>query len=544
MNGQPESEQFQNFQERLSQWVSSQGFWFQLRYSLSGGGAKGALAFHLLKIATRLGIFIIILALGLVWFLARQTGTKGYHEKLKASFKEKLRAEEVEMQNFSREQGEFEIGRMAFKGGERTFFSGLEIQNMKCRMGMFDSMSKSWDPGLIEISSAYIDLRAGADSQQASKSMADVLFQDTGRVSLNSIQVSSMTMRWGYSDRSRGSIEGSNMRAQRLPDSWRLRFRGGTFTQNWLKRLEIVELDVVFGRQGILFETAIFKKNNGNISFSGLKVKAGERPDVSGKMILQGVDIASVVPAAVRNFVEGTFSGEFRVFGSTNSTEGVGFEGKVELDKENVIVIRDRIHLLKALSVVDGFNNYRRVDFNKGSFEMRSADGKLELTDVDIRAQYLFTMKGNLTVRQPNEEEAGNFDDSKGGMDQFDALIADDALNSEMEVTLRGAAESTNDKGKVGFKKAEVSLFDRLGLGAADRRLQETASERVFRTYRYEGDFSITLPKDAFSRAPQLIEAYPARASDGRIPMEVPISGVLYDLTLKQSEEIYKMGAR
>jgi hypothetical protein len=31
-----ESEQSQNFNERLSQWVANQGFWFQIRYSMTG----------------------------------------------------------------------------------------------------------------------------------------------------------------------------------------------------------------------------------------------------------------------------------------------------------------------------------------------------------------------------------------------------------------------------------------------------------------------------------------------------------------------------
>ena len=35
-----ETEQLQNFNERLSQWVANQGFWFQVRYSMSGTGME------------------------------------------------------------------------------------------------------------------------------------------------------------------------------------------------------------------------------------------------------------------------------------------------------------------------------------------------------------------------------------------------------------------------------------------------------------------------------------------------------------------------
>ena len=54
-----ESEQSQNFNERLSQWVANQGFWFQVRYSMSGSGMKGRAMFHLLRIGFRLLVFLL-----------------------------------------------------------------------------------------------------------------------------------------------------------------------------------------------------------------------------------------------------------------------------------------------------------------------------------------------------------------------------------------------------------------------------------------------------------------------------------------------------
>ena len=59
-----ESEQLQNFNERLSQWVANQGFWFQVRYSMSGSGMKGRAMFHLLRMGFRLLIFLALVALG------------------------------------------------------------------------------------------------------------------------------------------------------------------------------------------------------------------------------------------------------------------------------------------------------------------------------------------------------------------------------------------------------------------------------------------------------------------------------------------------
>ncbi len=512
---------------------------------MSGGGSKGALGFHFLKLAARLGVFLVILAIGAWVFLVRQSGTEGYQEDLKASLKEKFGAGEIEMKGFSKEHGEFYISGLAMEGGEETFFTGMEVKNLKCRMGLFDLFTKEWDPGLIEISRVHLGLRAGADSKASSKAIGDVLFQDTGRVKIQAIEVADMSLEWGYSERTRGAVIGSRMRAQRLENGWRLRFKGGTFSQNWLKRLEIEELEIVFGRQGIVFEKAVFKKDGGFVTFNGLKVKAGERPEVTGKMNVRKMSVSSIIPVAVRNFVEGTVSGEFAITGSTNSTEGIGFEGDIDLKGEDVIALRDRIHLLRALSVVDAFNTYRRIDFRDGSLHLKSHGGTLELTDVDLSADELFRMKGELTVRLPTDDEAKIFVDPGSGDGGFDVILNDDELGAQPDLTLKGAAKNANGNEGVGFAKSDdESLFNRLGLSVQNRRLEEKAAAQLSRSLRYEGKFTISLKGEAFARAPQLAEMYPVDEKTKRIPMEVVLDGILYDLTLDQAEHIYKNGAR
>jgi hypothetical protein len=76
------------------------------------------------------------------------------------------------------------------------------------------------------------------------------------------------------------------------------------------------------------------------------------------------------------------------------------------------------------------------------------------------------------------------------------------------------------------------------------RRLEEQAADRLSRTLRYEGLFRITLPADAFERAPKLAAQFPVDANIGRIPMLVPIEGNLYEITLHQAEDIYQQGTR
>lgn len=539
MNGQPESEQSQNFQERLSQWVSSQGFWFQLRYSLAGGGMKGAVAFHALRLATRLMVFLLVAA-GLTWvFLVVRSGGEAFSREVSESLKGKLRSEEIQVQGLSREQGEFYVSRMAMTGGEDTFFTFLEARNLKCQMGLLDGLRKKWDPGNISIAKLDIGIRAGADSPEAAESMADVLFQANGAMQLRTISVDDASLQWGYSERTRGAIVGSKLRAEKLADGWRLKFRGGTFTQNWLKELEIVELDAVFGRQGVVFEKALFKKGQGFVSLIDLKVKAGERPEVSGAMTLRKVEVSPFLPAGVRDYLEGTISGQFKVFGSTNSTDGVGFEGEVGIAGDDCLVLRDKVRLLRSLDIVDSSHNYSRLDFREGSFLMTTHGGRMELSGVRMSAGEHFVIKGQMTVRLPTADEIVEF--NRGAVD---SRVPGILSAQDLGITLQRAGESSAS-GKVGFRKAaDESLFARLGLGAESRKLEVNAAARLAEAYRYEGLFTITLPQNVFAKAPRLQEMFPGNGANGSVVMEVPIEGLISEITEKQAKLIDEKSAK
>ena len=98
----------------------------------------------------------------------------------------------------------------------------------------------------------------------------------------------------------------------------------------------------------------------------------------------------------------------------------------------------------------------------------------------------------------------------------------------------------------MGFEKAEDdSLFNRLGVSVENRRLEEKAAEQLSRSLRYDGGFTISLKEEAFARAPTSCRGmFPVDEKTGRVPMTVPLDGLLYDLTLEQAEQIYKNGTR
>ncbi len=563
-----ESEHLQNFNDRLSQWISAQGFWFQLRYSMSGSGSGGQLTFQVLKMAARLLVFLLIIAVVVAIYLTRRTGTEGFREEVEESLKSGLHATDLNMHGLRHAQGELGINGLAAKGEDGAFFSSLEARNLRCKMSFLDGLMGKWDPGTVSISRLEVDLRAGADDDDSASQLAESMFGDSR---LKTIEVADATLRWGYGrtiapktltmndptaalpqgfefEHTRGSISNSVMRVQRIGEELRITLRGGKFSQNWLHNLEIVDMVVVGNRDGFRFERATFRRQQGTVDFSGLTVAGGARPQIAGTVVIRNLPLGAILPPVTRSFVEGALSGDFQVSGSTNSSEGIRYEGGVTLTAPDIISVRSRLHLLEALSVADFSRNYHRIDFREGSFHLKISGGGLELTDLHLKSDDPITLDGNLTVRLPTYEEMLAFRERwsmPGSVARFDSNEEDsDALeeNNDGEFNLSRAAKEANRGEKATAENS--GLAGQLGGNMQMRRFSEQSSESLTRMLRYQGEFTIGLPPDAFERAPQLAEKYSVDPASRRIPMKVPMEGNIYEITLKQAESIYLEGRR
>jgi hypothetical protein len=552
-----DAEQSKNFNERLSQWVESQGFWFQLRYSMAIGGTRGWALTHLMRLGLRVLIFLLVVIVGIWVYLIKRTDSARFGQALRQDLQAALSAKDMEMRGGTRIKGQLEISRLAAEGGNASFFSALEARNIRCQMGLVDGVLGIWQPGTISIAKLDMDLRAGADDAQSAGKLAEAVFRKSATFEANTFEIANATVRWGYSERTEGAIESSNLKIQRTQTGWRMNFRGGTFHQNWLGGLEIENLLVRCEPGGLVFEKAEFKQGQGTLDFSGLRVISGERPEVQGTAKIRHLVLEELLPEAPKSFLNGSISGNFQVFGSTNSLEGVGFNGKVVLTDKDEISLREQVHLLKAFSVVDYARNYRRIDFQEGSFRLKTSHGGLELTEVKLKAGNLLTLEGDMKVRLPTQEEIRLLNEQGSGAEsgpgaesgyfstnEYKTSKDKETAKDEAQFTLKRAAREAR-KIKEGKQNPDsLSLFDRQSLNFEIRRMQSQSSERLSHMLRYSGVFQITLPGDAFERGPKLQARYPADPVSGRIPMMVPIEGALYELTLKQAEEIYTLGRR
>jgi hypothetical protein len=546
-----ESEQLTNFNDRLNQWISSQGFWFQLRYSITGGGNRGALMFQLFNAGVRVLIFLAIVGIALAAYLVKRPNTNRFRTDLKESIMAGLSATELEMRGASRVQGQLGIARIACQGGDGSFFSSLEAKNINSKMGLLDGVLGQWDMGAVGISTLNLDLKAGADDADSAKKLADAFFRKWDSVSIQSLDIGDASLQWGYSEPTRGGIEHCSIKIQRGDQFMKIVVKGGRFHQNWLQGLEIVNLTIACDPNGMTFEKAELRAGEGTVDFSGLKVIGGDRPMVDGVVKIRKLPMENTLPDVLDGFVEGSISGDFKVSGSTNTAEGVSFAGKVILDGDDTISLREKFHVLRALSVVDYVRNYHRLDFRKGSFQLKTKGGGLVIEDLSIRTDDHFALEGNVSIRLPTLEEA-QASVAKNTIAGGTPLFANETSGMDAagkadggDFSLRRAAmEEKKVKQEQDAIGGNVSLVDRMSLAFEARDIEKEEVRRISGSLRYSGSLKVTLPPDAFERAPKLAAQLPVDANLGRIPLVIPIEGTLYELTLKQAEEIYQLGTR
>lgn len=538
-----EAEQTQSFNQKLSQWIASQGFWFQLRHSMSGGGGWAMTMNHLVRLGFKVVVALLVAAAGFGIYLVQRVKTAPFQESLNTGLAAGLGAEEAKVLDFLRMQGNVQIRRIGAEGGENSFFRTLDAGNIRLKMGLLDGLAVPWDAGTLQAKWMEIDLKAGANSPDQATRLGEALFREWPGFRFSSLEVDQAKLSWGFSPRTQGKIENSRLVATRSAEGWRLVFKGGTLSQNWMKDLEIVEFVAEVDPLGLKVLKGEFKSGGGSVTFRDVAVSGGEKPQVSGRVVIDKANLAAFLPEAAEPFIEGVLSGEFALSGSTNSVEGLQLEGDVVLGGENVISIREKFHLLNALSLLDINNSYHKVPFDRGSFHMKTGGGAMELSRVDLKAGDLMTAQGKLLMQFPRDDEMVNADGSGGVASVFSPAAGAPADARQVELSLEEAARAGKEESK---NSKDMAIFERGAQRRINELLLKQEMNRRAQALRCEpgSGLRITIPGEAFDRQEGLRELHPVDPSNGRIAIDVPLQGTLYELTRRQSEELLKLGER
>ncbi len=540
-----EVEQTQSFNQKLSQWIASQGFWFQLRHSISGGGGWAMTLSHLMRLGLKVLIVLVVAAGIFGIYLVRRVGSKDFVDALDGGVKAALGAEQTKIVEFSRMQGDAQIRRIGSVGGKGSFYHRLDAGNVRFKMPLLAGMTGPWEAGSLAAKMLEVQVKAGADTPAEAQDSVASLFKRWENFRFSSVDVDEATIRWGYSQRTWGKIEKSRLKAARSGDTWHLEFSGGTFSQNWLKGLEIQSLVMDCTPTGLKISKGEFKAGSGTVKFNEVQVAGGTKPALSGKVELNKIELANILPDAALPFVEGTMSGEFRLSGSTNSSEGVQFEGDVTLGNGNVISLRDRFHLVKKIAQNDRYHSYKKLDFARGTFHLKTSAGTMELSRVDIRADdmhsdgtrgdELVTLQGRLKAVIPDEVAEATPANASEVFAPAPKTPQDNGKgNPKNDLTLEKAGAAAKNT----QNDSDMAIFAQFNNERSQRESDEQKLKDFSKTVKYDGGFRISIPGDAFDSSKSLRQAFPVDPGNGRIAFDVPLQGTIYELTQRQSDEM------
>lgn len=536
----------QSFQERLSHWVASQGFWFQLRYSTAAGGGLGAVGVRFLSLMLRVVLVLALAAAGGWIYLAKRTDSPQFPLVLASELQGALFGQEAKVTGFQQSKGQGTIQTLQMKGTMNSFFDQLEAREIRFQMDVLDGVKGTWNLGPLRLASVNMIVKAGADSDGDAAKAIGSLFKDYQQHRFGVIEVGSANVYWGYSDKTRGSITGSRLVASKLDENtWKLEFKGGRVSQNWIQDWSIERLTVLCSRSGLQIDEMVFRQGRGKLT-GKVSVTSGAKPVWDGKLQVEALPLDSALPDMFAGMIEGSLTGQLAMSGSSNSQEGLYYRGDLLIDKDDQVVLRDRIPLLRALSVVDSYNSYKRVICNSGACSFSYGAGEVALTGVDFNAGELMGLRGEIRMRPATEKEVeealAKTGASRSSTQTFLSAVDEeqqkiDQAKGNKGMTLRDAATSRSG---MSAEERAFSIFDQKN--ATEQTAPQSSRERAARMPRYEGKLTVSLPFDVFQRAPDLQRIYPADQVKHRVALEVPLKGNLFDLTLEQAEQLYEAG--
>ena len=551
-----DSESTMLFNNRLAQWVAKQGFWFQLRYSMAGGGAA-ALMYHFLRLLLRVLIFLAVVSAVIFFLLLRRTDQPAFKVKLRDQIISGFDCEAGQMRSFNRTQNKASIRYLTLKGGPNSYINTCEAAGITFRMGLLDGIMGTWNANQISVDRLSLNVKAGAETAEEAEVLGRSLNKRFESLRFQALECKNARISWGYSSRTMGSIAQSQMSVIRTQEGWRLRFTGGTFSQNWLRNLQIKELILVCTDEAVIVEKGEFsvfdptsdlaaREETGKVSFLGVRVKGGLRPEFSGSITLENLSLEQLLPETYHGYAEGFISGDLKIAGSTNSPDGVSLAGRISLNESDGIILRNRLPLLNSLSILSPSGSYRKTNFSEGYFSIKTGAGSLQVSDIYLSAPEQMDLRGSFVVRTPKAEELEKMV-RKGTISSeiAQSLIVPGAESSPLpgsdDLTLRKAMELVNKEGNdqtLGFDDDIVDKAVPFQSESLQMEMQLKTAENAAITAVFDGRVTLNLPVAAFPKNSSSLNRLKTSPNGQFYLLECPLNGNLLDLTLAQSEEL------
>jgi hypothetical protein len=550
-----QSDEKEQFNNRLSDWVARQGIFFQLRYSMAGGGVN-MLTHHILIVLLKLLVLCGVCGVCVFLYLVQRPEMESFQDNLRDKIISNLDCTSGTMDGFSHRQGKASIRYLTFVGGENSFFTRLETSGISLNMSIVEGFKRVWKAQNITIDRLSITVKAGAETAESAALAGKSLFKDRPDFQFDSITVKNARVNWGYSENTKGSIAGSNAVIKKTETGWIIEFTNGTFEQNWLRKLTIKKLNLRIEPGILVVEKAEFvpesdstntdtESKKGEVTFHQFKVSGSDRPSFSGAIRFKHIPLDCLLLDAYSPYIDGRLSGEVKIGGSTNSSAGVELDGRIALQGDDHISLKNRLPLLSCLSIINPTGDYGKMVLSEGYFQVKTSSRNLSISELFLTDKSSAEIRGEINVRPPTTSEIEKMLNDK----VIDAEIANhispvsiDAAKTQMNHLLKindtkqkiGALDGTIDDQKI----KNIAPFS---LENQDLETQSIREERIAQAVIFSGNPTISFPSSKFPANNVMFQKGKLTTDKTKLELGIPLKGRLNELTLSLAEELLKL---
>lgn len=381
-------EKLADFHSRLSNWVSQQGFLFQLTNGSRGIEGRSNLLDFLGRAAIALLILAGVTALSAGAYLVYHTRSDAFVENLETSIGAALGADDIVATGFDRDTKFSQFRNIYAEGGEESFFTGLEARAVQFPMNLKDGVFGEWDAKRITIETLNLNLKAGASTDERADQIWQSLFQARPGFKYQSIEVRSASLTWGYSSPATwGSIIDAQLLVNKGASGLQISFQGGTFSQGILRGFEIERLQILAKPDGeLIIQEAIMSSGDGTLTWAGKLLEQGASPVFEIQGTMASIPTEAFLLPTMQKKVSGRLTGTLTAKGSPNRRSGISYELRVEASKKDPIILSEAFPILQMASILDSERDYRRLELNQGSLTITTAEPEIQLSNIDLSA--------------------------------------------------------------------------------------------------------------------------------------------------------------
>ena len=540
------------FQTRMSAWVAGQGLLFQLSHG--GRGASSAIMGWVTRITLRLSILLAVGAVLLYGYLMRKPFSPSFGESLQLAVQEGLGAESVEMGPTGRKEGQLDLSSLEMVGSEGAFFDRLRARNIKTRMRILSGTAGVWRGEVVSAEQLDVKVKSGSERLDSVKVYGAIFHEGEG-FSFDRVEVEDATISWGYSASTAGGIRNTRLSGKRNETGWRLKMKGGTFSQNWLKDLTIESLECQISNEGVQIVDAQFSKGEGKMVLAGRVRGPVVDPQVELSGNMKGFPLAGCLQSEVAAVLNGRVSGEVQLGGSPYGASGITVSAQIVMAPGDEIIVTDEIELLDVISLVDRYRSYKKIRFRSGGFNLETGKNVAVISDIRLEAKDHARLEGGLLSRRPSdkeisraifETESGRDGGSPGPQEQgtldgqkwLNPVLRDTTVDGNLEegaatpefnlADAARAARSVSDSGETIRTIFQSEVF------GEEVQQREEAARAAYRRIPYlEGEVRMGLNARAFEekRSPALAQMFPVEEGSGlrwlriRLDQSLPFAG-------------------